>query len=75
MVRASASSPIDVRPGVIYFDLNTLHQQAKRQMEKKEAKQLIRFKYCVSALNNEFQNFYSKNEGYVIPSELAQYVY
>lgn len=74
-VRASSFAPVIVSPGSVYFDLNALHKQAKRQMEKKEAKQLIRLKYCVSALNNDFQNFYSKNKDYVIPLHLQQYVY
>lgn len=74
-VRASSPAPIVASPGIVYFDLTALHNQAKREMGKKEAKQLIRLKHCVRALNSEFQNFYSINKGYVIPSELAQYVY
>lgn len=74
-VRSNAHTPIRESQGKLYFDLNSLHDQAKRQMEKKEAKQLIKLKSCVMALNYELQNFYSKNKDYVIPKDLEQYVY
>jgi hypothetical protein len=75
VVRASSPAPLIVNPGNVYFDLNALHDQAKRQMTPKEAKQLIRLQHCVKSLNNDFQNFYAKNKDYVITPDLIQYVY
>jgi len=40
-----------------------------------EAKQLIGLKGNVRALNNDFERFYQKNIGYIIPAEFSQYVY
>jgi hypothetical protein len=57
------------------INLETLYLQAKKLMNTGDAKQLINLKGTVRALNTNFEEFYKENKGYVMPAELASYVY
>ncbi len=75
-IKRSSDPPHVISKQWVSVDLIGLHQQAKKVMNNNgEAKELIGLKGCVRALNNNFEEFYQKNKGYVIPAEYTQYVY
>jgi hypothetical protein len=74
-IQQSNAVPIVAAPNGIYINLSALHTQVKKEMTKKEAKQLIKLKNCVRGLSQSLDKFYSKNMGYEIPANLSEYVY
>jgi hypothetical protein len=74
-IQQSNAVPIVAAPNGVYINLSALHTQVKKEMNKKEAKRLIKFKNCVRGLSISLDNFYTKNVGYEIPANLSEYVY
>ena len=74
-IQQSNVAPIVAAPNSIYINLSSLYAQVKKEMNKKEAKRLIKFKNYVRGLNENMERFYSKNMTYEIPTNLSQYVY
>jgi hypothetical protein len=75
-IKKTTDPPLVISKQWVSVDLIKLHQQIKQMMRNSnEAKQLINLKGIVRSLNNNFNEFYQKNKGYVIPPEFSQYVY
>jgi hypothetical protein len=67
------SSPIV--NGLNYNLENLYYQINKITRHSADAKQLIKLKYTVRAINKRCEDFYQQNKDFVLPPELAQYVY
>ena len=75
-IRQSNNGPISPIVNGLYFDLNNLYYQINKITNHSgEAKEIIKMKGCVRALNEKFETFYQKNKGYIIPANLAEFIY
>lgn len=75
-IRRSFKEPIiPVRNG-FGLDLNALQYQIKKITKNSQrSKQLIGIELCVRAINEKFEKYYLKHKGYLLPTELSQYIY
>lgn len=74
-IKKTSEPPLVQSTRGIGINLEALYLQAKKVMNNNEAKQFMNLKGNVRALNNNFEEFYKENKGYVMPAELASYVY
>jgi hypothetical protein len=72
----SFNAPIMPASQGVSINLTELHIQIKKMLNNSaEAKKLVGLRSCVRALNERLFEYYKENEGYVLPADLAQYVY
>lgn len=75
-IRQSNGPPVTPIVNGLYFDLSNLYYQINKITDhSREAKELIKLKECVRALNEKFEKFYAKNKGFIISEQLTPYVY
>lgn len=75
-IRRTTKSPAMPSNQGISINLTELHLQIKKMLNNSlEAKQLVGLRGCVRAFNWKLNDFYEKNIGYSITSDIAPFVY